>query len=372
MVCHTADRGAPFSGGKALKTPFGTIYATNITPDVETGIGSWSVEAFTRAMRRGISRKGHQLYPAFPYVHYTRMSQEDVQAAYAFLMTRQAVRQEATPNELMFPLNFRPMVAFWNLLFLRPGELKPDPAMSAEWNLGRALVEGPGHCAACHTPMGPLGNERSGHAYAGNVIDGWEAPPLNRLSEAPARWTTEQLVEYLRTGRSGAHGAAAGPMRPVTRELATLGDSDVRAMATYILSLQRTSEDISTDAPPVALPSDALRRGAKLFAGACAQCHAAMSPMQAVGGRASLSQSSAINGTSPRNLVRMIVHGIPWDGQAKEPYMPSFAGALDAQQIADLAVYVRATYATRPPTQTWADEQATRRLAEEALKDANE
>jgi mono/diheme cytochrome c family protein len=140
VVCHTARRGPPFAGGLPLATPFGTIYATNITPDAETGIGTWSLQAFTRAVRYGISRDGHQLYPAFPYIHFTRMSDHDVAAAYAYLMSRDPVKATAPDNKLIFPLNFRPLVAFWNVLFLHPGERTPDAAQTAEWNHGHLLV----------------------------------------------------------------------------------------------------------------------------------------------------------------------------------------------------------------------------------------
>jgi mono/diheme cytochrome c family protein len=138
-VCHTAKGGKPFAGGLPLATPFGTIYATNITPDADTGIGAWSLDAFTRALRRGMSRDGHQLYPAFPYIHFTWMSDHDVSAAYAYLMSRDPVKATTPDNELIFPLNFRPLVAFWNMMFLRPGERATDTAQSIEWNRGRPL-----------------------------------------------------------------------------------------------------------------------------------------------------------------------------------------------------------------------------------------
>lgn len=176
-VCHTAKGGKPFAGGLPLATPFGTIYATNITPDPETGIGAWSQNAFARALRHGIARDGHALYPAFPYIHFTRMSDHDIAAAYAYLMSRDPVNATTPDNKLIFPLNFRPLVAFWNVLFLRPGERAADASQSAEWNRGHLLVDGLGHCAACHSPLNAIGGEKSGQAFDGGRVDGWEAPP---------------------------------------------------------------------------------------------------------------------------------------------------------------------------------------------------
>lgn len=196
VVCHTSKGGAPFAGGLPLATPFGTIYATNITPDTDTGIGNWSEDAFKRAVRHGISRDGHQLYPAFPYIHFTRMSDHDISAAYAYLMSRDAVHATTPDNKLIFPLNFRPLVAFWNVLFLRAGEHTADPTKDAEWNRGRLLVDGLGHCASCHSPLNPIGGEKLGRAFDGGVVDGWEAPPLNALASAVKPWTQDQLVQH--------------------------------------------------------------------------------------------------------------------------------------------------------------------------------
>ncbi|KGM30007.1 c-type cytochrome, partial [Inquilinus limosus] len=156
-VCHTGPDGVVNAGGHAMVTPFGTVISTNITPDPETGIGAWSYTAFERAMRQGISRDGHHLYPAFPYPHFTRIADADMQALYAYLMAQPAVRSTPPKTALPFPLNLRPLMAGWNALFLRQGELRPEPAQSAEWNRGRYLVEGLGHCSACHSPRNAAG-----------------------------------------------------------------------------------------------------------------------------------------------------------------------------------------------------------------------
>ncbi|MEX3691354.1 c-type cytochrome [Paraburkholderia sp. BR14263] len=355
VVCHTAKNGKPFAGGLPLATPFGTIYATNITPDSQTGIGNWSEAAFARALRHGIARDGHQLYPAFPYVHFTHMTDHDVSAAYAYLMSREPVQATVPANALIFPLNFRPLVAFWNVLFLRPGPLQPDPAQGTQWNRGKLLVDGLGHCASCHSPLNAIGGEKSGQAFDGGIVDGWEAPPLNALYGASRPWTREQLVTYLRTGRASEHGAAAGPMLPVTRDLATVPRSDVEAIATYILSLQKgeppyPSPTVATSTSHEATPAE--QRGAVLFAASCAQCHGNGSPMQTIGERPTLAFSTAVNADTPRNAIQMILNGINWHGEDAMNYMPAFSGVYDDRQVADLLAYVRATWSAKP---AWPD-----------------
>jgi mono/diheme cytochrome c family protein len=361
MVCHTSANGKPYAGGLALKTPFGTLYSTNITPDTATGIGTWSLAAFEREKRAGVSRDGHLLYPAFPYAHFTRMTQEDIGALYAYLMARTPADARPPENELVFPLGFRPLVAGWNLLFLQRGLLSaPATPQSAEWLRGQYLVEGAGHCAACHTPMNMLGAEKSGQAFAGNLIDGWEAPPLNALaSKSPKPWTREQLVAYLRTGLASEHGAAAGPMRPVTQHMADVPEADVRAIATYILSLDAKASAPSALAAPAApapppaspvaaAPGQRVDSGAALFAGACAGCHAATAPMHTIGERPSLASSTAINADSARNAIRTVLGGNPWNGSTPAHFMPPFGDVLSDAQIAEVLNYVRASSTQRP------------------------
>ncbi len=359
IVCHTAKGGKPFAGGLPLATPFGTIYATNITPDADTGIGNWSLEAFTRAIRHGVSRDGHLLYPAFPYIHFTHMSDTDIAAAYAYLMTREPVKATAPANALIFPLNFRPLLAFWNALFLRPGEQQTEASKDAEWNRGRLLVNGLGHCASCHSPLNVIGGEQPGQAFDGGVVDGWDAPALNTLNAAPKPWTKQQLVTYLRTGRASEHGAAAGPMLPVTRDLATVPAEDVEAIAAYLLSLQKPVA--SSNAPRAVRASAApltaaQQRGATLFAASCAQCHGNASPMQSPGQRPTLAFSTAVNAGTPRNAIQMVLGGIAWHGEDTINYMPAFGDVYSNEQIADLLSYVRATYSQHS---AWTDVEAT-------------
>ena len=242
-VCHTSANGILNAGGRPLATPFGTIYTTNITPDVETGIGAWSYPAFERAMREGIHRDGRHLYPAFPYTHFAKTTDADLQALYAYLMAQPPVRAETPHNTLAFPFNLRPLMAGWNALFHKPGTFQPDPTKSEIWNRGAYLVEGLGHCGACHSPRNALGAEKANAYLAGGFAEGWEAPALTSLSQAPIPWSEDELFAYLRTGESRFHGVAAGPMAPVVKELAALPDQDIRAMAVYLASFNETAID---------------------------------------------------------------------------------------------------------------------------------
>ena len=334
-VCHTADGGRPFAGGRAVPTPFGAVYATNITPDPDTGIGRWSEAAFRRAMRDGIDREGDHLYPVLPYPHFTRASDADISAMYAFLMTRAAVRETTPANKLPFPLDYRVLLAGWNLLFLKPGAWQPDSAHDATWNRGNYLVEAIGHCGACHTPHNVLGAEKDAR-LAGGEAENWYAPPLQAGSANP--WTEDSLATYLRTGFDAHHGAAAGPMTAVTEALATVPETDVRAMAVYIGSLM-----------PSAAPQLVTARTGNdpLFAGACGGCHAADAPMTQAGAP-SLTRSAAVNAPTPQSAIQIILHGIPWREGKSAPYMPSFGPALTDAQLAQLVAYLRSTYSDKP------------------------
>jgi mono/diheme cytochrome c family protein len=343
-VCHTTSDGPPYAGGLKLPTPFGAIYAANITPDAATGIGTWSEATFSRAMRDGVDADGRFLYPAMPYPHFTDATDQDIAALYAFLMTRMPVAATTPPNQLPFPLNMRPVVAGWNLLFLRHKPFQPDPAQSAEWNRGAYLATALGHCAFCHTPLNVLGAEQQSKPFAGGQAEGWDAPALQAASPADIPWTVDALTVFLRTGLSPQHGAAAGPMRDVTGELATVPETDVHAIAVYFASLlPKTS--VVPSAPATA------STGSAVFAGACAGCHGADAPMMQRGAP-SLALSSVINEPSPRDAIQMVLNGIPWQGTKAGPYMPAFAAVLSDQQLADLVRYLRSTFSGEP---AWGD-----------------
>lgn len=233
-ICHTAPGGEPFAGGLPLATPFGTIYSTNITPDPETGIGRWSEAAFIRAMRKGVDREGRHLYPAFPYDHFTLVTEQNNQAIFAYLMTREPVRAATPTNDIPFPLNLRPILAGWKLFFFREGVFSPDRSRDAEWNRGAYLAEGLGHCSACHTPRNVLGAEKQSQRYAGDEAEGWYAYALNAASPARVPWEQDSLANFLRHGFFGTHGMARGAMAPVVRDLGSVPEEDVRAVAAYV------------------------------------------------------------------------------------------------------------------------------------------
>ncbi len=364
--CHTAPGGTPGAGGRAVPTPFGTVYASNITPDARTGIGLWSFTAFQRAMREGLSRDGHRLYPAFPYTAFTRMDDDDLQALYAHLMSQPAVRAEVPANRLDAPYGWRPLMAVWNGLHLETG---PAPAVadrSATWNRGAYLVNGVGHCGACHTPRDALGAERGGPAHlAGAVVDGWEAQPLTALSRAPVPWTEDELFRYLRDGHTQQHGGVAGPMAVVVRNLQDVPEADVRAMAVYLASF--SAADGAAERAEAALGrSLAVRtmvRGPaqRLFEGACGACHHDGGGPEVQGHNLPLALNSNLHGDRPDNLLRVILGGIAEPALPGLGHMPAFRDALDNRQIAELAAHLRAVYA--PDKAPWQGlEAATARL----------
>ena len=360
-VCHTDINGVINAGGRALETPFGVVYSTNITPDVETGIGAWSYPAFERAMRDGIHRDGRQLYPAFPYNHYAKTTDADLQALYAYLMAQAPVRAVNRDTKLAFPFNLRPLLAGWNALFHTPAAFEPDPARPAEWNRGAYLVESLGHCGACHTPRNALGAERTAKAYlGGGIADGWEAPPLTSASHAPIPWSEDELFTYLRTGNSRFHGVAAGPMAPIVRDLAAVPDSDIRAMAIYLASFNNeaitpaTQEDLATrleiQTGATALSGSSL--GARIYAGACAVCHQVGGP-PLFGSRPSLALNSNLHSATPDNLIQVILHGIDTPVSSDLGYMPAFRNSLNDEQVAELVSFLRRQFA--PGKAPWTD-----------------
>lgn len=381
-TCHTAPGGQTFAGGLPLPTPFGTLYSTNITPDGETGIGLWSEAAFSRAMQQGVDRAGRHLYPAFPYDHYTLTSDADLRALYAFLMSRDPVAATAPPNELPFPLNVRLVLAGWKLLFFREGRLEPDPARDETWNRGRYLVEGLGHCAACHSPRNLAGAEVRSRAYEGGDAEGWHAYALGRASKAPIPWTEEALVQYLAKGHHPDHGVARGPMAPVVENLSGVPRADVIAMARYLVSLGSgqpgQAREAAPDAPgrepgaggalaatPAAVDG---RRGASIYAAACASCHEGGRPVPF--GGIHLSRSTGVTGDSPQNLVNVILQGLPAKEGVARPIMPGFAAVLSDEQLTDLVTFLRDRFGRKPAWTGIADAIRTARTDRQAASRA--
>jgi mono/diheme cytochrome c family protein len=352
--CHTAHGGQQFAGGYAMATPFGVIYSTNITPDMQTGIGTWSEAAFARALREGVARDGSLLFPAFPYDHFTKLSDEDVHALYAYFMSRSPVHASPPKNGLPFPLNIRYLQAGWRWLFFHQGRFEPNARKSSEWNRGAYLAEGLSHCSSCHTPRNLLGAEKVGDAYAGAEVDKWIAPPLTAANPAPVPWTQEELFSYLRHGFSALHGSAAGPMAPVVHGLAALPDSDIQALSSYFADTDHAGDRLASVGPSVsramsyasfdASQDDA---DARLYTVACASCHynSGTAPQPS---RPDLALNSALYLSAPGNFIQVVLRGIDSNDGIPGVVMPSFAGLSDAD-ITCIATYLRRTRTNLPP-----------------------
>jgi nicotinate dehydrogenase subunit B len=277
-------------------------------------------------------------------------------------MAQPPVRANVQGNALKFPFNLRPLLAGWNALFHDSSLFQPDPAKSEAWNRGAYLVEGLGHCAACHSPRNALGAEKPGAYLAGGFAEGWEAPALTSLSQAPLPWSEDELYAYLRTGASRFHGVAAGPMAPVVKELASLPDQDIRAMAIYLGSFNdKPLDGPAQDALAAKLEADtkvtlASSLGARLYLGACAVCHE-VGGLPLFGSRPSLALNSNLHSARPDNLIQVILHGIAQPAATDLGYMPAFRDSLDDQQIATLVDYLRGQFAPDKPQ--WSDVRTT-------------
>lgn len=364
--CHTVRGGAPFAGGRGVPTPFGTIYSTNLTPDPATGLGNWNADDFWRALHNGKSPGGRLLYPAFPYPDYTRITRPDADALFAYLRSLAPVTQAARPTELRFPYDQRWLLALWRGLYFRAGVFQPDPARDARWNRGAYLVQGLGHCGACHTPRTLLGATDAGKAFGGGVIPqlDWYAPPLSRDSVLPAaarpagdageaarpagHGDPHALVALLRDGLSD-DGVIVGPMAEVVRNsLQYLSPADLQAISAYVTSLPSSS---AAAAPARPASAAALERGRRIYDDHCRDCHQAdgggMPPAYPrLAGNPALSRGPAVN------ALRMILNGGFSPGTAGNPRpfgMPPFAALLDDQQIADVATYVRQAWGNQAP-----------------------
>ena len=378
VACHTAEGGAPNAGGRPMATPFGTVYTSNLTPDPATGIGLWSFSAFQRAMREGVSRDGHRLYPAFPYTAFSQVNDDDLTTLYAWLMAQTPVRQVVPETRLAFPFNLRPLLGLWNALHLQAGPVPaadraaaPPAADALRWARGAALVNGLGHCGACHTPRDALGAERRRQAYLGGALaDGWEAPALGALSRSPVPWTEAALRQYLRQGHHAEHGIAGGPMAGVVRELAAVPDADLADIAHYLVASQppdtalaasaRGASDASVLAPAQALLLAAAgqRRALagpaqRLFDGACGACHHDGDGPQLLGLNQPLALNHNLHSARPDNLLHTILDGVWQPAFPVIGHMPAFRHALDDAQIAELAGWMRQRFAPEQPP--WPD-----------------
>jgi mono/diheme cytochrome c family protein len=336
--CHTVPGSdQPFAGGRQIETPFGYLAAPNITPDRETGIGNWTDDEFDAAVRNGRSRNGARLYPAMPYPFYTKMSRQDVKDVRAYLDTIQPVRNAVRVNRLPFPLNIRMSMIVWDALYFSPAEFHPDASKSKEWNRGAYLVQGPGHCGACHTPKSFLGGDKISEALEGYTLQGWTAPAITG-GQALRDWTTEDIATYLNTGHNRYAGAAAMMGEVVQLSTSQMTDNDRNAIATYL-------KDVAGKAPESAgsPDKDILTAGGAIYRDLCSACHAPdgkgvanMFP--------DLAEAATVKARDPTTVLRVILQGAQTVSTAQEPTgpaMPAFGWQLNDAQVAAVATYVR-------------------------------
>jgi mono/diheme cytochrome c family protein len=340
VSCHLRVGGEPLSGGLGLNTPFGVIFSSNITPDPETGIGGWTADQFYSAMHDGHGAQGENLYPAFPYPWFRRMSRADNDALFAYIKTTPAVHYTPPANHLIFPLNFRIFVSVWNLLFLRSETFVPETDKSEALNRGAYLVNGPGHCGGCHTPKNWFGADKNDQAFFGGVLDDWTAPDLTANARVGlGGWSAADIVEYLKTGRNGHAGAGGAMADVITYSTSLMNDADLAAIAVYLKSLAASaSPPVDTD------PNSAvLSRGAAIYSDACSSCH-----LQDGVGQPRLfpplGRNAVVQQTDATGIVRLILGGTRMAATPTRPTplsMPSFAWKLSDREIADVATYVR-------------------------------
>jgi mono/diheme cytochrome c family protein len=353
IACHTAPEGKLFAGGLAMKTPFGTLYTSNITPDPQTGIGTWTSDQFYSMMHNGRFPDGGLVYPAMPFASYTKVTRADSDAIYAYLRSIAPVRQPNRPHDLRFPYSNRSLILGWRTLYFSEGEYKPDTSKSADWNRGAYLVEGLGHCGMCHTAINALGGSSDSQAFEGGLIpmQNWYAPSLTSNKEAGlGDWSIKEISELLRTGIS-SRGAVYGPMAEVVyNSLQYLSDDDIRAMAVYLKSLaQGTSPEKPAPALPSAESSLLLSLGKTIYDRQCASCHGAAGEGKPpeyppLAGNQSIQMVSAVN------AIRMVLNGGFPPGTAGNPMpygMPPFAHHLSDDEVAAVVTYIRTSWGNR-------------------------
>lgn len=375
-ACHTIGNGAPYGGGLAFNLPMGKIYATNITPDKETGIGNWTDAEFVRALHHGVGREGQDLYPAFPYTSYALMSTEDALAIKDYLFTVPPARSTPPADRLSFPFNQRYVMRAWKLLFMPSGPYKPDPQHPDDWNRGAYLVEGLGHCGECHTPRNRLFALDKGQAFAGAVTAGWKA--YNLTSDKVAGigdWSDTQIADYLANGHADGRGSASGSMaEAVSYSLRFMSADDIHDMVAFLRSIppKREPGDVAIDAsPPLVKASTAFQPapeeaaagslGLTLFQGACASCHG-WNGDGLQHAQAALVGSQTVNDVDGMNLLQVIIRGSRMQTNDGEVFMPAFGKAYSDTEIAALANYVILHFGAKQSSITPANVAAARKV----------
>lgn len=359
--CHTnVPRGAAFAGGRPIQTPFGIIASANITPDRETGIGSWTDAQFDAAVREGRRPDGSHLYPVMPYAYYRKMTQADVLAIRAYLRTVTPVQSLVKSNRLPFPFSIRASVAVWNALYFTDQPFTEEAQRSQDWNRGAYLVQGPGHCAACHTPKTILGGDYSTRPFQGYSLQGWFAPNITDDKQLGlGEWSQEDIVAYLKAGHNRL-AAASGPMAEVVNNSGShLQEQDLVAIATYLKSWQSSSE-VSR---PLTTNDPAMVAGAAIYEDSCSACHR----LDGTGSSfliPNLAAASSVSSREPTSIIHVLLHGAQSVATAAEPTapsMPSFARQLTDAQIAAVASYVRNSWRHSAAAVTPGEVQKARR-----------
>jgi mono/diheme cytochrome c family protein len=352
MACHTTRGGEPYAGGRAIETPFGAVYTSNLTPDEKSGIGSWSAAHFWRAMHNGRSKDGRLLYPAFPYTSYTQVTREDSDALFAYLRSLPAVFNPNHAHTVRFPFDSQAALAVWRALYFKPGVHQPDASRSAEWNRGAYLVQGLGHCSACHSARNALGATTAGLDLAGGLIpmQNWYAPSLASKHEAGvADWDRSDVVSLLRDGVS-TRGSVSGPMAGVVLgSTQHLSHDDLGAMAQYLKELPP-----STATPPPVTDATGSAAGAKLYEQHCAGCHGIQGDGVAKAYPA-LAGNRAVTMPQTANLVQIVLHGgyAPATRGNPRPFgMPPFVLVLNDTEIAAVLTHLRQSWGNQASSVT--------------------
>jgi mono/diheme cytochrome c family protein len=352
VACHTAPGGTPFAGGLALKTPFGVIMTPNITPDDATGIGRWSKDMFARALHEGRRPNGTYLYPAFPYPYYTKVTRADTDAIYDYLRALAPVSNTVNRNSLPFPFNIRTAMLGWNALFFRPGTFAQNPQRSETFNRGAYLVEGLGHCGACHTPLNALGANKADRFLQGNNIDDWTAPNItNDAQVGLGKWSVDEIVQYLRTGQNSTT-FASGPMKEVVeKSTSKMPDTDLAAIAVYLKERGATAA-LAPAPSPASDPQ--MRVGEAIFIDTCSACHVRSGAgVEHIFPR--LAGNAIVKQADPTTLVRIILTGsraAGTDAVPTSPAMPSLGYRLNDGQVAAVVTYIRNAWGNAAPAVT--------------------
>ncbi|MDQ0069859.1 mono/diheme cytochrome c family protein [Variovorax boronicumulans] len=349
--CHTTRGGQPYAGGLPLETPFGTIYSSNLTSDAKAGIGSWSSAHFWRAMHNGRSKDGRLLYPAFPYPNFTKVTREDSDAIYAYLRTVAPAPAPNLAHRLRFPYDTQAALAVWRALSFKPEAFVANAGKPAEWNRGAYLVDGLGHCIACHGTRNSLGATETKLGLSGGLIavENWYAPSLTDKHQAGvAGWPTADVVALLKTGTAPG-GSVMGPMADVVfRSTQHLSEADLSAMAGYLKDLPEVpkSDEPARSPTPIRRDAGTMARGGKIYDQRCAYCHGDQG-QGATGAYPPLAGNRAVNMSTPTNLIQVVSHGgfLPSTAGNPRPYgMPPFGQVLDAAEVAAVLTYIRGSW----------------------------